>query len=114
MTVADISNAPTIFGPNRPRIRGGTKRDTNVKRLKEQRISIPRELYKMHKRVTLTAHVMFVSGVPFLMTLSRKIKFRTTQFLPKRTARTLSDSLTKVIMMYARGGFIVNLALMDK
>ena len=57
---------------------------------------------------------MFVSGVPFLVTLSRKIKLRTTQFLPKRTARTLADSLTKVIMLYARGGFIVNLALMDK
>ena len=68
----------------------------------------------MHKRVTITADVMFVSGVPFLVTLSRKIKFRTNQFLPKRTTRTLADSLTKVIMLYARGGFIVNLALMDK
>ena len=68
----------------------------------------------MHKRVTITADVMFVSGVPFLVTLSRKIKFRTTQFLPKRTARTLTRSLTKVLIMHARGGFIVNLALMDK
>ena len=34
MTVADITNAPTIFGPNLPRIRGGTKRDTNIKRVK--------------------------------------------------------------------------------
>ena len=114
MTVADITNAPTIFGPNRPRIRGGTKRDTNVKMLKEQRISIPREFYKMHKRVTITANVMFVSGFPFLVTLSRKIKFRTTQFLPKQTTRTLASSLTKVIILYARGGFVVNLALMDK
>ena len=34
VTVADITNAPTIFFPNRPRMRGGTKRDTNVKRVK--------------------------------------------------------------------------------
>ena len=34
VTVADISNAPTIFGPNRPKIRGGTRRDANVKRVK--------------------------------------------------------------------------------
>ena len=114
VTVADISNAPTIFGQNRPRIRVGTKRDTNAKRVKEQRISILREFYKMHKRVTITADVMFVSGVPFLVTLSRKIKFRTTQFLPKRTAITLASSLTKVLMLYARGGFIINLALMNK
>ena len=58
--------------------------------------------------------MIFVSGVPFLVMLSRKIKFRTTQVLPKRTARTLADSITKLIMLYARGGFIVNLALMDK
>ena len=68
----------------------------------------------MHKRVTITADVMFVSGVPFLVTLSREIKSRTTQFLPKQTARTLADSLIKVLMLYSRGGFIVNLALMDK
>ena len=68
----------------------------------------------MHKRVTITADGMFVSRVPFLVTLSRKIEFRTTQFLPKQTERTLADSLTKLIMLYARGGFIINLALMDK
>ena len=81
VTVADITNGTTIFGPNRPRIRGGTKRDTNVKRVKEQMVSILREFYKMHKRVTITADVMFVSGVPFLVTLSKKIKCTTTQFL---------------------------------
>ena len=63
MTVADITNAPTIFGPNRPRIRE-KKIDTNVKRVKEQRISIPREFYKMHKRVTITADVMFYERGP--------------------------------------------------
>ena len=65
VTVADITNSPTIFGPNRPRIRGGTKRDTNIKRVKYQRVSIPRKFYKMHKRFTITADVMFVSWVPF-------------------------------------------------
>ena len=28
----------------------------------------------MHKRVTITDNVMFVSGVPFLVTLSRKLR----------------------------------------
>ena len=92
MTAADIMNALTIFGPNRPRIRGRTKRNTNVKRVIEQTVSISREFYKVHNRFTITADVMFVSGVPFLVTLSRRIKFRTTQFLPKLTARTLADS----------------------
>ena len=114
ITVADISNAPIIYGPNRPRCRGGTKRDTKVLRVKEQRVAIPREFYRMHKMVTITADVMFINGIAFLVTLSRKLKFRTVEFVPKRTAKTLAKHLTKVLMLYARGGFIVNLALMDK
>ena len=46
VTASDVSNAPVIFGPNRPRIRGGgPMRDTKVLRVKEQRIAIPREFF---------------------------------------------------------------------
>ena len=34
--------------------------------------------------------------------------------MPRRTAKLLAKSIKKVITLYARGGFIVNLALMDK
>jgi hypothetical protein len=77
-------------------------------------VAIPNDFYKMHKMVTITADVMFVGGIPFLVTYSRGIKFRTAEFVVKRTAKLLAKSLTKVLMLYARGGFIVNLALMDK
>ena len=89
-------------------------RDTKILRVKEQGVAIPRDLYRLHRMVTITADVMFVSGVPFLVTFSRKIKFRTAECVPKRTAKLLAKSLTKALMLYARGGFIVNLALMDK
>ena len=48
------------------------------------------------------------------MTHSRKIKFTTVEFLPRRTARQLANSLKKVLYLYARGGFIVRLCLMDR
>ena len=67
ITASDVSNAPVIFGPNRPRIRGVTTRDT----------AIPREFYKMHKMVTITADVMFINGILFLVTFLGKMKFRT-------------------------------------
>ena len=41
--VADISNSNIIFGPNRPIIRGATKRYTKVLRRKDQRVGIPRD-----------------------------------------------------------------------
>ena len=64
--------------------------------------------------VTITADVIFVSGIPFLLTFSRKIKFRTAEFIPKRTSILLAKSLKKVLILYARCGFIVKLALMYK
>ena len=91
--VADISNSNVIFAPNCPRIREATTRDTKVLRMKEQRVGIPRDFYKLHKMVTITADVMFVSGVPFLVTFSRKIKIWTAEFIPKWKARLIDKSL---------------------
>ena len=91
--VADISNSNFIFGPNRLIIRGATTRDVKVLRTKEQRVGIPRDFYKLYKMVTITADVMFVSGVPFLVTFSRKIKIWTAEFIPKWKARLIGKSL---------------------
>ena len=38
---------------------------------------IPKDFYKLHHFVTLTADIMYVNGVAFLTTLSRKISLRT-------------------------------------
>ena len=77
------------------------------------RCEIPRDFYQLNKFVTLTADVMFVCGFPFLVTYSRSIKFTTTEYIPTRTAGQLAKSLMKVVYGYARGGFVVNLMLVD-
>ena len=64
--------------------------------------------------MTITADVMLINGISFLVTFSKKIKFRTTEYVSKRTAKSLAKHLKKVLMLYAWGGFIDNLALMDK
>ena len=56
---------------------------------------------------------MFVNGIPFLVTRSRDIRLNTAEFLPSRTAKQLSSSLTKIVKIYARGGFTVRLVMMD-
>ena len=68
----------------------------------------------MHKFVTVMAGVMFIRSIPSLVTFLRKIKFETAEFVLNHSARMLAKSLRKVLMVYARGGFVVNLALMDK
>ena len=56
---------------------------------------------------------MFVRGIPFLVTFSRKIKMITAKYVPSRTAQQLAHSLTKIVNTYARGGFVIDLALVD-
>ena len=78
------------------------------------RCEIPRDFYRLNKFVTLTADVMFVYGLPFLVTYSRSITYITPEFIPTRTAGQLANSLMKVVYGYARGGFVVNLMLVDQ
>jgi hypothetical protein len=65
----------------------------------------------MHKMVTITADIMFVNKILFLFTFSRNIKFRTAEVVPKRTAKSLSQHPEKILIVYARSGFIVNFIL---
>ena len=104
--IEDITNAHAIFGPNRSRLKGGTVRQ-KPERVDPEYTAISRDLYELHRCVTLTADVMFVNRIPLLVSRSRNIKMNTAQFLPSCTARQLSSSLTKIVKVYARGGFIV-------
>ena len=63
--------------------------------------------------MTLTADVMFVNGIPFLTTLSRLIKLKTVKHIQTQPAVSLSNTLTKVMILYAWGRFFVNLIMMD-
>jgi len=57
---------------------------------------------------------MFVNGVPFLVTMSRKIHLQTAEHIQTRTVTQLGSSLSKIVKKYARGGFTVNLILMNQ
>ena len=57
---------------------------------------------------------MFVNGMPFLITLYRRITMLTVEHIPSRTDKQLGSSLTKMVHLYARGGFVVSVVLMDQ
>jgi hypothetical protein len=76
-------------------------------------IEIPKAILDLNRDVTLTADVMFVDGIPFLMTNSRNIKFNTSEYVPQRTKPILIKSLNKVLNIYHKRGFKVITTLMD-
>ena len=94
LTTRDISNTRAIFGPSLPCTQGKLVW-SRPKRVEPVYISIPAQLISLHKYVTLAADVMFVSGIPFFVALSRRIRYVTVQFMPRRTAAELANSLKK-------------------
>ena len=76
-------------------------------------MKIPKYFYQLHKFVTLTADVMFVDGIPFLVTFSRNILLVTCKHAHTRTSGQLDKSLMKTVKLYARFVFVTHLVLMD-
>ena len=57
---------------------------------------------------------MFVNGIAFLTTLSQKLQLGTSKQLPSQTATQRSNSLTKIVKLYAQPGYIVQVIMMDQ
>ncbi len=112
VTVQDVHNANQFFGLDLANLRGKTTR-TKPEHVRVDYVKIPRDFIKMHKYVTLVADVLFVNGLPFLVTFSRGISLIMIEFLPLRTAKCLVLTLEQVIRVYGVAGFIVQVTLMD-
>ena len=106
ITSRDIDVAEMIFGKDIGTIKGKSKR---VKRMHvpEDYIAIPPELINAQKNVTLCLDGMFVNGMPFLTTVSRRIIYRTAQQLLARNSTSLLQGIKNVVKVYQEAGFVV-------
>jgi hypothetical protein len=56
---------------------------------------------------------MYVNGVPFLLTISQNLKFRTIEALPNRLEATVITGLILMVCVYKQRGFSISLGLAD-
>jgi hypothetical protein len=111
ITYDDIKNASAIWGSDIANIRGKT---THCKpdRVETNYVDIPRALLSAHINVTLVADVMFVNGVPFLVSVSCNINLITIEHASKHTASKLGYLLQCIVNVYTRGDLRVQRVLM--
>jgi hypothetical protein len=79
---ADIANANKIFGPVAT-FKGKTVRRSSESVMMEYE-KIMRDIIMTNKNVPLAAGIIFVNGVPFMISVSSKIKITTAEHITNR------------------------------
>jgi hypothetical protein len=103
---ADVTAAEDIFGPNLGSLKGKTVRNKND-HVPSLVADVPFDIIKTHRNVTLWFDIMFVNKIAFLVTVSRSLRFGTTERLSSRRADVVGQGLARVIALYKQRGFRV-------
>jgi hypothetical protein len=89
ITTDDIMAAEDMLGTNVQSLRGKQVR-CGRQHVVIGRQDVPRTIMEGYKNVTLCIDIMFVNKIPFLVTISRGIKFSTVETLTDRKHPTIS------------------------
>ena len=111
-TRQDIQAAEDIFGPDLGSIKGKTVR-RSPRLVRTAPVSVPSDVMSRYRKITLAVDIMYVDKIPFLVTLSRNIRFGTVEVLADRKQHTIVRAIKNVQALYVPRGFTVETALMD-
>ena len=112
ITVQDIENAEFIWGPDLGCLKGKTVRRTPPQ-VRVTESDIPMQIRQQYKNVTLTADVMYVAKIPFLLTISKHIKLGSAGKLDSMDNSQFIKHFKTIIGTYMTRGFKVTLLLAD-
>jgi pyruvate formate-lyase activating enzyme-like uncharacterized protein len=108
ITLEDIETAEMVFGPDIGALKGktvGTKPATVVSNY----IEIPKEIIKNHQKVTLCIDTMNINGLTFLTTVSRRILYKTAEFIPDQTMQSYKNAFVAIFRIYNKSGFTISM-----
>jgi len=109
---ADILHAEDIFGANVGSLQGKTVRQQSP-RIVTTIHELPTEIAQRHGEVTIEADIMYINGIPFVVTTSRHIHFCTAELIKNEKSATIATAIKQVTQIYHRRGFKVKFLLGD-
>ena len=112
VTKQDLRTAEHIFGANVGALKGKTTRET-PSHVPTNINPVPDHILKLYRNVTLCVDIMFVNKIPFLITLSRNIKFVTVEALADRHSNSIKKALSAVVNIYQHRGLRVATIMAD-
>jgi hypothetical protein len=112
ITLEDIETIEMIFGPDIGALKGKTDR-TKSAPVVSNYIEIPKEIIVNHQMVTLCIDAMNINGLTFLKTVSRRILYRTAEFISDQTIHSCKNALDTIFRIYNKAGFTINMTNCD-
>ena len=104
VTPEHVDRAESIYGPEIGRLKGKSTRTKPTSVLKDV-IAIPPEIYEKNYNLDLCIDVMYVSGIQFLVSIDKQIKYRAAIFIHDRTKKTLYAAIDKIFRLYNAATF---------
>ena len=102
-----------IFGPNVAALKGKTVRRQSPKVKTPDYLTPHLEVMKMKDKIVLEADVIYVSGITFWFTMSRKLDFLTIEKVNDRKTETIAKATTNVLALYNSKGLTVRTLCVD-
>jgi len=104
VTVKDMGTAIKVWGPSIAMLKGKMVRTTPPV-VRQDVIKNLKEIWELHKDVTLAIDIFFVNKIPFFITYSLVICFLSVTHLSNRKALTIFDALKSMCSYYLQQGF---------
>ena len=106
LSVADLRTATTVYGKNIAMLKGKTTKSAPPV-VRQNIMEIPKEIWILHKMVTLCIDVFFVNKTPFFLTYSLVICFLSVTHLTGQKAPDIFKALKAMCNYYLQHGFQV-------
>ena len=74
---------------------------------------VPTTILKQYQQIIMTGDIMYINKVPFFMSISQHLHFRTAQHLMNQKGTTVLQSIKQIQQVYLQGRYKLTHLLMD-
>ena len=93
---SDAKNAKLIFGPDITSLKFKSVRRKPSSIVMDY-VEIPREILESRKKLEVSTDIMFINKLPFLVIISRQLKFTTIWYISSKNEIALVTSINKIV-----------------